>query len=209
MEPLSVVIRFDVFEDQVTRGASGQQFQALVLQFGFKRAPEGFHDGVVVAVCFAAHAGNQSVLLERLAVGRAGILHATIGVVDDLLRPAALLHRHLQRRQWQAGFQGLLHGPADQPSTVEIQNGREVKPPFGGGQIGNVLDPDLVDAGRRGLIQEQVRRDRMWMTAVRGARLPRLAHPRPQALLAHETFHPLVIALPPALSQCFGNARAP
>ena len=76
----------DVFEDQVTRGASGQQFQALVLQFGFKRAPEGFHD----SVCFAAHAGNQSVLLERLAVGRAGILHATIGVVNDLLRLAPL-----------------------------------------------------------------------------------------------------------------------
>ena len=150
MEPLSVVIGFDVFEDEIAHGASGQQFQALVLQFGFKRAPEGFHDGVVVAVCFAAHAGNQSVLLERLAVGSAGILYATIGVMDDLSRMAALLHRHLQRRQRQTGFQGLLHGPADQPPTVEIQNARQVEPAFGGGQISNVLQPDLVDAGRCG-----------------------------------------------------------
>jgi hypothetical protein len=38
---------------------------------------------VIVAFGFAAHAGMQSVLLERLAVSRAGMLHPTIGVMKD------------------------------------------------------------------------------------------------------------------------------
>ncbi len=56
-----------------------------VNQFEFESAPEAFDEGVVVAVAFAAHGSEQTVLGEHLSVGGAGELSSPIGVDDERL----------------------------------------------------------------------------------------------------------------------------
>ena len=64
-------------------GCGAGEKDAAIDEFVFKRAPERFHGGVIVAVAAAAHGGNEAVLVEDLAILRTGVLHATIGVMDQ------------------------------------------------------------------------------------------------------------------------------
>ena len=61
VEPSAVIKGFDVVEDG---GASLREGgEALVVDdFIFKAAPEGFDEGVVVAISFATHGGGEAVL---------------------------------------------------------------------------------------------------------------------------------------------------
>ena len=73
MQSGAVIEGFDVIEDG---GASfGEGGEAVMVdQFVFEGAPEGFDKGVVVAVAFATHGSEQTVLGEDLAVSGAGEL---------------------------------------------------------------------------------------------------------------------------------------
>lgn len=51
----------------------------LILQ----AAPEGFHRRVVVAIGLATHGGDEPMVGQRIAIGAAGVLRPTIGVVDE------------------------------------------------------------------------------------------------------------------------------
>ena len=85
MGALTVIEGFDVIED------GGAGFQVVgeglaVNQFEFESAPEAFHGGVVVAVGFAAHGGEQAGVGQGLAIIAGGVLDAPIGVEDQLSR---------------------------------------------------------------------------------------------------------------------------
>ena len=47
-------------------------------EFGFERAPERFHDGIIVAVAPAAHAGDDFMSGQERLEGAAGILKSPI-----------------------------------------------------------------------------------------------------------------------------------
>ena len=55
----------------------------MVDDFVFEAAPEGFDEGVIVAIAFTAHGSDQTVLDEELPVSRAGKLHAAVRVDDE------------------------------------------------------------------------------------------------------------------------------
>ena len=80
---LAIVEGFDVIEDLGASLAAGVEVAAID-QFEFESAPEAFHGGVVVAVAFAAHRGDEAGLGEGLTVIGAGVLDAAIGVEQQI-----------------------------------------------------------------------------------------------------------------------------
>ena len=85
----AVVKGLDVIEDGGASCSKGGEAM-MIDQFVFESAPKGFDKGVVVAVAFAAHGREQTVLGEHLSVGGAGELSTAIGVDDERLTRAAL-----------------------------------------------------------------------------------------------------------------------
>ena len=96
MGALAIVEAFDVIEDFAARLAVADKV-APINQFQFEGAPEAFHGGVVVAVAFAAHGGEQAGLAQGLAVSGAGVLDAPIGVEQQLGWWVAVQEGHGQR----------------------------------------------------------------------------------------------------------------
>lgn len=89
MGALAVIKGFDVIEDfGVCLGAGGEV--AAVNEFQLESAPEAFHGGVVIAVAFATHGGDELRGLERLAELTAGVLHAAIGMEEQACRRLAV-----------------------------------------------------------------------------------------------------------------------
>ena len=73
----------DVVEDhEMSLGAGGGDGGAEA--FGFERGPKGLHGGVVVTVALAAHALGDLAEVEALAEGGAGILAASVAVVEQV-----------------------------------------------------------------------------------------------------------------------------
>ena len=95
MSAVAIVKGFDVIEDFGTSLAAGSEVAAID-QFEFKGAPEAFHGGVVVAIGFAAHGGEETRLVECLAVIGAGILDAAIGVDQQIGGGLPMPHGHGQ-----------------------------------------------------------------------------------------------------------------
>jgi hypothetical protein len=77
VESCAVVEGFDVIKDGGTSLGKGGE-AVVVNYFVFETAPEGLNEGIVVAIAFAAHGGNQAVLRQHLAESRAGKLGAAI-----------------------------------------------------------------------------------------------------------------------------------
>lgn len=103
MQSGAVIEGFDVVEDG---GANfGKGGEALVIDdLVFETAPEGFDEGVVVAVAFAAHGGDQTVLGEELPVSGTGKLVSETPFANDRLedlKPSPSAHRPWLRRLMQ------------------------------------------------------------------------------------------------------------
>jgi hypothetical protein len=81
MKPGSVVEGFDKIKDGFCCGVTRGKF-ASINALQFQGAPKGFHRRIVVAVCFSAHTGKQAVAGQDLPVGSAGVLNASIGMMD-------------------------------------------------------------------------------------------------------------------------------
>jgi hypothetical protein len=139
----TVIKGFDVIEDGTAR--LGEGGEALVIDhFVFEAAPEGFDEGVVVAIAFAAHGSDETVMGEDLPVSRAGKLRASIRVDDKSSSRATLAERHTQGGDDETGIEDLVHGPADHPPGAEVQDSDEVQPALAGKDAGGIGDPDLI-----------------------------------------------------------------
>lgn len=109
VEPSAIVEGFDVAEDGGARLGEGSE--ALVVNhFVFEAAPEGFDEGVVVTVAFAAHGSDEAMLDENLPVSGTGKLHPAIGVDDERTCGPALEQRHAQGGKDEARIEDLVHG---------------------------------------------------------------------------------------------------
>ena len=71
VEPRAVVKDFDPVKDR-RAGLRSRGEVGAVDQSAFECAPKTFHRGIVVAVAFAAHAGNHAGKSQTLPVGGAG-----------------------------------------------------------------------------------------------------------------------------------------
>ena len=82
MQSSAVIKGFDVVKDGGARLGQGDE-AVMVNELLFEAAPEGLDEGIVVAIAFAAHGGEEPVLSQELPVSRAGELTAAIRVEDE------------------------------------------------------------------------------------------------------------------------------
>lgn len=143
VESGAIIKGLDVVEDGVTSLCkSGETL--VVDDFIFKATPEGLDEGVIVAIAFATHRSDEAVLGQDLAVSGAGKLHAAIGVDDKGGFGTALQECHAQGSDDEAGVKDLVHGPADDAPSAEIEDGDEIEPALAGEDTGCISDPDLI-----------------------------------------------------------------
>src|ERR1700731_3681170 len=103
MSPLAVVEQFDVLEQLAACLSSGTP-PALIDQFDFERGEKAFGHRVVPAVAFTAHAALDAVYRQQLLIVAAGVLAATIRVMQQTLRRLTVLQCHLEGVQRDAPF---------------------------------------------------------------------------------------------------------
>ena len=193
MEPDSVVASFDGLKDGLARLLFILEV-AIEEEFVFESAPERFHGGVIVAIALAAHAGLEAGAAELGPVDGAGVLATAIGVMEEAWQGLTMGEGHVEGAGDEAGFEVILHGPADDFTAIEIHDAGQVKEAFAGRQVSDVRDPDLIDSRRRRALGKPVGSDGVIMVAVGGAHAERPSAPRGQALLAHESFDAFMIA---------------
>ena len=147
VQPLAVVEDFNVLKDGLASLLPGGEALA-VNQFHFEGAPERFHGGIVVTVAFAAHGRQGLAAGQGLAKISAGVLAAAIGVEDQFWRRLAMSLSHIPSRKDQLGVDGVVQGPPDDATAVEVHNASQIKPAFFGADVGDVAHPDLVGSAR-------------------------------------------------------------
>ena len=148
VEPAPVVRAFDVFEEGASDPILGP---GLTFRHGLtlERAPERFHGSVVVAVTLATHAGHQARSLKSVSIALAGILNASIGMMDEPFGRPPLNQCALQRLDSAASVQALPNGPAQNLAAVEIHYCCQEHPTFRAQNVGDIGDPNLVRSSRR------------------------------------------------------------
>ena len=207
VEPHPVVKDFDPFKDGGFGFSPGGE--VVVAQTAFEAAPKTFHGGVVVAVAFATHAGDDAGRRQALPVGRAGVLDAAIGMMQQSVRWPALGQGHVQCRQRQRGGQRVVHRPADAAARATVQHARHIQPAFVRGHIGDVRHPDGVGLERGHALRQPVGGHGQVVLAVRQAHgLEPPPGPVRQTHLPHQTADAPPTAMMTPLAQPAHHARA-
>src|SRR4051812_44555736 len=186
MPPAPIVEDFDIFEQCCFGLPPGAELCSMN-KLRFERAEERFHRCIVIAVALAAHGDLDAVAVEDLAIRPAGVLDATIGMVDEALRWSAMLDRHHQRVLAQRTPQMVGHAPADDLAGRHVLDGGQVQPALISRHIRNVRQPDRVWAiGLEGAL-EKVRGDAVAVPAVIGGRFLRRGGRMPFSLMSRAT----------------------
>jgi len=148
----------------------------------------------------AAHGGKQPGIAERLTIIAAGVLHAAIGMEEQVGRRAAMEQRHGQGLENQSSVDAFAHGPADNLAAVEVQDGGHIKPAFPGLDTGDVHDPNLIGGGGLGGGRQTIGRDGVVVVAVGGADAVAAPLAATEARCLHESgdaFAAMAVALLP------------
>ncbi len=82
MPSLPIIEHLDVVEDVLSRFVS-RGVVLMIDQLTLECAKETFHAGVIPAVTFATHAGNEAVLSQAALIARRGILTAAVRMVHE------------------------------------------------------------------------------------------------------------------------------
>src|SRR5664279_1680471 len=184
MESGAVIEGFDVVEDA---GAGiGQGGEALMVNdLVFETAPERLDEGVIVAVAFAAHGSDQAMLGKDLLVGCTGELAAAIGVNDEAPAWTPLQEGHTQGGTDEAGVEVLMHGPAQDATGTDIEDGNQIQPALAGEDAGRVGHPNLIGPTHSEVL-EAIGCDRSAVAAVGCAHAVFGALPGEEPLSPHE-----------------------
>ena len=187
MEPLTIVISFDVGE-QVVPGLIPCFVANLMHEFGFDRAKAAFHRCVIPAISLSAHGLDHPGCVDELAVIGGGVLAAAIGMVDQARRRLLPLDGHGQGRDGQFRPHVIAHCPADDLPGEKIEHGGQIEPSFGGWHIGYIGKPHLIWAFGGEILVQPVGSDGPIVTAVRGAYPEPPRRYCPYAVMTHEAF---------------------
>jgi len=183
--PLSVVENLDVFEECRLCLVPRPEL-CSVNHFGFQRAEEALHRGVVEAVPLAAHRGRHVMKSEQFPVAVAGILHPPVGVDDQPRRGPPVADGHLQRVLAQGAFQALRHRPANDLHGGQVLDRREIEPALVRRDVGDICEPDGVRHHDLEVAAQHVGCNRKCMAAIRGHGHAPLASRRVDTVLFHQ-----------------------
>ncbi len=147
MEADGVVEGFDVVKNHGMGDGAARRDEGAEA-FGFEGGPEGLHGGVVVAVCFAAHALSDGAKGEAAAEVGAGVLAAAVAVVDNTSKSSvgAGLQGAVESGGGERGVERIESAPADDAAAKSIHLSGEIEPALGCLDIGYIGEPDLVEA---------------------------------------------------------------
>ena len=96
--------------------------------------------------------------LEKVQPVVAAELASLVDVIDDRAIRLAPSHGQHQRAHGQFPVHSRSHGPADDLPGEQVQDLRQVQPPFVGADVGGGRDPGLVGSGHVELLLQVVRR---------------------------------------------------
>ena len=135
----------------LVRGFVGCEFQ-----FSLDGSESRFHKCVVVAIAGTAHALIHFCAVKQLAVLLAGILAATIGVVNQIRwrLPAGNGVMQSAHDQWLTHV--TFQCPADDATRTQIHQHRQVAPPFYQRDVRNVTDPNPIQFRRVSKVTQQI-----------------------------------------------------
>jgi len=157
-----------------------------LIQLGLERAEEALAHRVIPAVALTAHAAGDAVLVEQPLEVAAGVLAASVRVVDrppeisfrprkvgrkPVGRAQALTQRPSGRLADQVGLHVVGRGPTHNFPAEQVDHDRQVQPALVGVDVGDVADPLLVRTGRGEVARKQVVRDGLGVIAVGGSGL--------------------------------------
>ena len=128
MEPLTIVVSFDVGEQVVSGGIPGW-VASLVHEFGFQSAEAAFHRCIVPTISLPAHGLDHPGCVVNLAVTGRGVLAAAIGMVSEAGRRLLPLDGHGQGCDGQFCPHVVTHRPADDFAGEEIEHDGQIEPP--------------------------------------------------------------------------------
>jgi hypothetical protein len=95
MSPLPIIVDFEILEKRLSGLLMGDVDgvpHALLLE----RAEEGFHYRIIPTIAFPRHAYDHPCLLQSLTVRAAGLLAASITVMQESRLRTATAYCHLQ-----------------------------------------------------------------------------------------------------------------
>ena len=101
----------------------------MIGTFGFDRADTALHQGIVVGIRRATHRDGDTIRLQKLLVGQAGVLPAPVGMMEQFVgRWRRGSQRHLQRSLDQLRLHVGLHGPTARPPIPAVDRGVRLRP---------------------------------------------------------------------------------
>ena len=116
----------------------------------------------------------------------AGILAATVRMMDESPLGLSCVDRHPQGSQNNAPAHPAAHQPAHDATGIEIRHNGQIQPALMGGDIRNVGSPAPIGSIRREVLLQQVLRHRMaWITLRRDPKAPPGTSSKPRQ--AHQT----------------------
>ena len=158
---------------------------------GFERMHEALGLGVVLRRSRATHAGVGADLAQAQGVVAAGVLHAAVGMMDQVLQRTATRGDGLvERLERQAGLQMIGERPADDFPGEGVHDHRQIDELLRQTDVGDVRDPDMIRRSEHSLAR-QIAHDLITMSAVRGARDERLVAQAQEIIEPHQPTHSL------------------
>jgi hypothetical protein len=203
----AIVEGLDVVEDRASRGLMGREGLTVRQYVGFEGGEDAFGESVVVAVAFGAHALAQAGAGEQGAGFGGGVLAAAIGMEDGAPGYEAGGEGRSEGVGDQLGVQGCGELPAEDGAGEEVEHDGQIKPAFGGGNVGNIAD-DLGARRERWTRQSQEVGRRTSGVVWSGCPGPEgAAGPGGEAVGAQQASHPVLGATFSARRQFAGQAR--
>ena len=207
MKALAIVEALDIRE-QVAFGLVVGGVGPVMHQLGLQRVKEALHRRVVQRIGPPAHGRRDACCFQGCLVVAAGLLDATVGMLDQARARPLTLDGHHERRCRQLGVEMITQAPADDLAGVQVQDGRHVEPALAGCDVGQVCQSDLVWRCSRELPVEQVGGDREGVAAVGRLHAAALGDKAAYAVAAHQAFDAPAANLSSVCSQGSVHTRA-
>ena len=145
MQSSSIVYLLD--EDRQSPGDIGEGLVAREIDFlDLQRLHEALRPGIMVGIADAAHRSAQAGSLQRFAIQLRRVLAAPVGVMDAAGRRPPACDSGLQGGQGERRVQALRQGVTDDVPAAGIKDDREVAKALRDADVGEVRDPDLIEA---------------------------------------------------------------
>jgi len=142
MPPSRVVPGVDVFSDFCS-GLGSCSPRTLRFEFDFDGSEEAFYDCIVPAIAFAAHAGGNAEIMQKVRVFTASELAAAIAVNDKSMK-SPFVKRFTESVHHERGVHSAIGGPTDDASRKAVDHNSQIDPPFTRCKVRDVCDPRSV-----------------------------------------------------------------